>query len=53
MYKYYNDLIYRQNDGTTKFDKPSLPELHSARPRSISKSPVRVMTATVTNENAA
>ena len=21
MYKYYNDLIYRQNDGTTKFDK--------------------------------
>ena len=39
MYKYYNDLIYRQNDGTTKFDKPTLPEINSFRPRSVSPLP--------------
>lgn len=36
MYKYYNDLIYRQNDGSNKFEKPMLPEIHSLKPRSIS-----------------
>jgi hypothetical protein len=41
MYKYYNDLIYRQNDGTTKYDKPTLPEMTSFRTKSISRSPTK------------
>jgi hypothetical protein len=41
MYKYYNDLIYRQNDGTTKFDKPTLPEITNLKPKTVSRSPAK------------
>lgn len=33
MYKYYNDLINRGSDSTTKFDRPTLPETNSFIPR--------------------
>ena len=40
MYKYYNDLIYRQNDSTSKFDQPTLPETQF-RPRSVDRTLVK------------
>ena len=39
MYKYYNDLINRGSDSTTKFDHPTLPEIQNFRPR-LEKSPI-------------
>lgn len=41
MYKYYNDLIYRQNDGAIKFEKPTLPEVSTLRPKTLSRSPTK------------
>lgn len=41
MYKYYNDLIYRQNDGTTKFEKPTLPEITNLKPKTVPRSPAK------------